>query len=71
MSKKPDTLGDIINFGCGSFLGFFTALVILSSSFINIEHKFIVIACLLNAVIVGRLAMKMKDRFWHNLKDWL
>ena len=71
MTQNPDPVEKGLRFGCGSILGLFVAFISLAEDLNDDGNIFIIFSCLFTAGIFGYFAMKMGNRFWYSLKDWL
>ena len=70
MTQNLSSTEKYLRFGCGSLLGFFVIFVSFAEDLSNDEYTFIIIMCLLNAIVFGTFAIKKGNRFWYNLKKW-
>ena len=71
MTQDPDPVEKGIRFGCGGLLGFFVGFISLADDLSDDGNTLIIFFILLNAVTFGYFAMKLGNRFWYSLKDWL
>jgi uncharacterized protein YacL len=72
MRNKPDNFEKGIRFGCGGLIGLFVGLYV-SANFFLTEDK--IIAFILTVIITicfyGFIAMKLGNKFWFTLRNWL